>query len=174
MPLKLQSSSGGSVTLDVPVTASNYNLTIPKASGTAMVSGNMPTFRANTYAAQSFSSGTWTKIGYSIVEWDSASCYDNLNNYRFTPNVAGYYQMSGGLLINSNQIIYLVLYKNGSPNTWFAITGSATVRGAWGSGLVYANGSTDYFEMYTYLGGSATLNGDSAQTWFSGYLARAA
>ena len=46
MAIKLQSSSGGSVTLDVPVTASNYSLTIPAKTGTAMVSGNMPAFSA--------------------------------------------------------------------------------------------------------------------------------
>jgi hypothetical protein len=171
MPVKLQSSSGGSVTLDVPVTASNYNLTVPAASGTAMVSGNMPTFRANTPSSQSFSSGTWTKIVYDTKEWDTANCYDT-SLARFTPNVAGYYQISGGLLINSATDVFLTMYKNGSPNSWFAILTPSTARGAWGSTLVYLNGSTDYVEIYVYLGGARILNGSSEQTWFSGVMVR--
>lgn len=36
MAVKLLSSSGGSVTLDVPVTASNFALTLPAANGTVL------------------------------------------------------------------------------------------------------------------------------------------
>ena len=70
MPIKLQSSSGGSVTLDVPVTASNFNVTVPNASGTAMVSGNMPAFSAYLSSNQTPSSNVLTKISFDIEDFD--------------------------------------------------------------------------------------------------------
>jgi hypothetical protein len=135
--------------------------------------GSGPAFRASTTSTQSISSGTWTKIVYDTKEWDTNTNYSTANA-RFTPTVAGYYQLSGGVLVNNNQTIYLVIYKNGVSNTWLALTGTATVRGSWGSALVYANGTTDYFEMYVYLGGAQTLNGSAEQNYFTGALSRAA
>lgn len=43
MPLKLNSTGGGSVTLDTPSTASDYTLTVPGISGTAVVTGSSAT-----------------------------------------------------------------------------------------------------------------------------------
>lgn len=44
MPVKLNSTGGGSVTLDVGSTASNFNLTLPSTTGTvALVSGDLGT-----------------------------------------------------------------------------------------------------------------------------------
>jgi hypothetical protein len=40
MAVKLLSSSGGSVTIDVPVTASNFALTVPAANGTVITTGS--------------------------------------------------------------------------------------------------------------------------------------
>jgi hypothetical protein len=43
MPLKLNSSAGGSVTLDATSTASDFTLTVPAVSGTAVVTGSSAT-----------------------------------------------------------------------------------------------------------------------------------
>jgi len=43
MPLKLNSSGGGSVTLDTPSTASTFTLTVPAITGTAVVTGSSAT-----------------------------------------------------------------------------------------------------------------------------------
>lgn len=43
MPLKLNSTGGGSVTLDTPSTASDYTLTVPGITGTAVVTGSSST-----------------------------------------------------------------------------------------------------------------------------------
>lgn len=137
------------------------------------VVGNGPTFRANTTSNQSIPSGTWTKVVCDTKEWDTNTNYSTANA-RFTPTVAGYYQLTGGFLLNTATDVYATVYKNGSANSWFAIMTPATVRGAWGSCLVYANGTTDYFEMYAYLGAARTLNGGADQTYFSGALVRAA
>lgn len=43
MPVTLKSSGGGSVTMDVPSTASTYTLTLPAATGTVLQSGTAVT-----------------------------------------------------------------------------------------------------------------------------------
>ena len=105
MPLKLNSSGGGSVTLDVPSTASNFTATIPANTGTVVttgstgvvtqtmlagsVAGNGPAFSAYRSTNQAAANNTFTKIQPNVEEFDTNSNYDNTTNYRFTPSVAG-------------------------------------------------------------------------------------
>jgi hypothetical protein len=178
MPLKLQSSSGGSVTLDVPVTASNYTVTVPNATGTAMVSGNMPTFCAYSSNSQSIGNVTWTKIQFNTEEWDTASCFDSTTNYRFTPNVAGYYQFN--VQVEYTTIAsarnMLAFYKNGSEYKRGSDMQASYSIALTGAHLIYCNGSTDYVEVYIYQasGGSLTLSNGSNNNTFTGVLVRAA
>lgn len=183
MPIKLQSSSGGSVTLDVPVTSSNFNVTVPNASGTAMVSGNMPAFSAYKTSNQSYSNNTWTKITYDTEEYDTNS---NFASSTFTPTVAGYY-----LFTARNQFIAdgtgmaeinSAFFKNGS----IAKTGTykyqpAAVTAQFGSNIsavIYCNGTTDYVECYVRTDGSTLYvygsAGAAPYTYFQGILMRAA
>ena len=84
------------------------------------VAGNVvtdaPAFRATLSADQSISSATITKIQLNSESFDTHSLYDNATNYRFTPDVAGYYQVNGSMRCEgtsvTQQILYL--YKNGS------------------------------------------------------------
>jgi hypothetical protein len=48
MPIKLKSSGGGDVTLDVPSTASTYTLTIPAISGNVIASTAVSSSTTNT------------------------------------------------------------------------------------------------------------------------------
>jgi hypothetical protein len=48
MPVKLNSSGGGSVTVDVPSTASTYTATLPAATGTVVVSTAVSASTTNT------------------------------------------------------------------------------------------------------------------------------
>jgi hypothetical protein len=141
------------------------------STGTVMVSGNMPTFSASASAGQTVSNNTQTKItintktGSSLV-WDTNSNFDAVTNYRFTPTVAGYYQVSGYLAAGTGsvntQLVEAVIYKNGSscgiastlvysPTNTFS-SGNSNV-----SGLVYCNGSSDYVELYGRIVGTGTL-----------------
>lgn len=135
-------------------------VTIPSVTGTAMVSGNMPAFSAYYNGSQTnYSAATWTKLTLNAEDFDTASCFDSTTNYRFTPNVAGYYQITltisaaqSGSTTNSNN---LAIYKNGSLYkgvTNVSITGQ--YYGTTISLIIYMNGSTDYVEGYTYMGGS--------------------
>lgn len=182
MTIKLLSSSGGSVTVDIPTTASNYNLTVPAATGTAMVSGNMPTFRAYNNATQSYSSSTWTKVAYQVESWDTANCFDNTTNYRFTPNVAGYYQVNATAYqdwVSSGSVIRLSIYKNGSSHSYIGWSSGSASLGPYDaqgtSDIIYLNGSTDYIEVYVFTNnGTPSIAGSSGGTRFSACLIRTA
>jgi len=183
MPIKLQSSSGGSVTLDVPVTASNFNVTVPNASGTAMVSGNMPAFSAYKTSHQSYSNNTWTKITYDTEEYDTNS---NFASSTFTPTVAGYYLFTARNQFIADGVamaeINSAFFKNGT----IAKTGTykyqpAALTAQFGSNIsavIYCNGTTDYVECYGRTDGSTLYvygaAGAAPYTYFQGILMRAA
>ena len=153
------------------------SLTVQQNGQTLGVYGNIPAFSAYQSSGQSVSSGVFTKVQFQTEEYDTASCYDNATNYRFTPNVAGYYQVNARCDWSFTSGISLVsIHKNGS----FYKVGPLV--GATGSGagttvncLVYLNGSTDYIETYVYQNnGTNTTAADSRYTYFQSFLVKAA
>ena len=177
------SASGtGSMTLAAPVTNSNQTATLPDATGTVMVSGNMPAFSAYGNTNQSVSSSTWTKVQLNAKNFDTANAFDATTNYRFQPLVAGYYQFSGnsGNYSTSSALVVAqtALYKNGAAVYVTAINTSATTQcNTPVSGLIYLNGSTDYVELYGYVNASsgALFATNSFTTMYmTGVLVRAA
>lgn len=141
------------------------------------VAGTGPAFYAYNATTQSIGSGTYTKLQFPTEGFDTASCFDNATNYRFTPNVAGYYQLNAGVYFASaGTPLILPVYKNGALfiESGRVSTGSAgNTLGA--SALVYANGSTDYFEMYAYASAGSTVGSNLALFfWFTGSMVRAA
>lgn len=171
-------SGSGTMTLAGPSTNSNQTITIPDATGTMMVSGNMPAFSAYGNTNQTISNATWTKIIINVKEFDTATCF-NTSNYRFTPNVAGYYFITVAVAAgNTANGVAIAIYKNGSASKTVQNTtlnpgfGNETS----GSALIYANGTTDYFESYCFQGSgtSTTTFGDSTAQYFQAFLARAA
>ena len=182
MSIVLQSTSGGSVTINEPTTASNFTQTLPAATGDVMVSGNMPAFSVSrTGSNQSISNNTATKVQLNTEEYDTNNNFDSTTNYRFTPTVAGYYQINGAIGLNATTmgITIVFLYKNGSSykrGTDIRTTQSGDSVGVVSS-LVYFNGSTDYIELYGYINatvGSPIFVGDAALTYLNGTLVRAA
>jgi hypothetical protein len=180
MSLVLQSTGGGQITIQEPATASNFTATLPAATGTVMVSGNQPAFSAFNSSAQTVTTGTLTKLSANSEEFDTASAYDNATNYRFTPLVAGYYQVDGAVVgtAASLTIILSNLYKNGS--SFKAGSAIALSSGFAGGGLisnlsciVFMNGTTDYLEYYGRVDGTGTCQ-FGANSYFQAVLVRAA
>jgi hypothetical protein len=173
--IKLSTPSSGSISLSPADTASNLTITVPAVTGTMAIQGAaFSAFRSSTQ--QTVSNATWTKIQFDSEEFDTASCYDNATNYRFTPNVAGYYQCNWMIQFDNTvgTLILTILYKNGSAfKRGDAITGGSYSAG--GSALVYMNGTTDYIEAYIYQasGGSRATDG-GASTFFQASMVRAA
>jgi hypothetical protein len=142
------------------------------------VAGNGPAFSAYPSANQSVTSGVFTKVTYDVESFDTNN---NFASSRFTPTVAGYYQINARVTaagFSTNQSV-LSIYKNGNeakrlmqiPNN------TASNISPMGSALIYMNGSSDYLEVYVYQnsGSSQTFLGSYVpEAYFEGFLARAA
>jgi hypothetical protein len=175
----LLGSTSGSIEVAAPAVAGTRTLTVPAASGSFMVSGNMPAFSAYASANQTVSDSTPTKVVFDSEEFDTANCFDSTTNYRFTPTVAGYYQVNS--VVNCSQtalVDYTIwIYKNGSQyKRGFGLGGTFGKVQSPVSTLVYLNGTTDYVEVYIYSDGTgnATVSGDSQNTYFNGSMVRGA
>jgi len=177
--LKLKNPSGGSLNLVSADGASDLTVTFPATTGTAMVSGNMPAFSVYTNDSSGyFNNSTAAKVRFNVENFDTNNCYDT-SNYRFTPNVAGYYNFTCKILNNfgtPGQLI-LYLYKNG--NTLAELHQTTIAQQANGfavSCLGYANGTSDYFEIYYYQdkGNGLGLYTGAHQTFWTGHMVRGA
>ena len=104
-----------------------------------------PCFSARRTTSQTISSNVWTKAALDLEEFDTANCYD-ATTYRFTPNVAGLYQVNGASFVGVNGSA-ICIYKNGLEYKTTGWGGGQTNNI---SGLVYLNGSSDYIELYIY------------------------
>ena len=125
-------------------------VTVPSVTGTAMVSGNMPAFSAYATSTQSISSATFTKITFDTEVFDTNS---NFASSRFTPTVAGYYQVNGNMRCGgtSKTVAVVAIYKNGSNYGYGnQINGTSAIQLVVNE-IVYLNGSTDYVELYGYV-----------------------
>ena len=130
------------------------------ASSVASVGGidNTPAFKAYlTGSSQSIASDTVTKIQFNSELYDTNSCYDNSTNYRFTPTVSGKYFLLAKVRLEAASFtnMELKIIKNGNtsdrvpPNSiWSNLYGTISYTTQFTSGVLEANGSTDYFEVY--------------------------
>lgn len=170
-------NTSGSITLAAPDVARTTTLTLPATSGTVAVNG--PAFSAYQSTGTSMTSGVATKLAFQTEEFDTANCFDSTTNYRFTPNVAGYYQVNFcyALIAATAGLQSIFLYKNGAG---FKTTNQVLVNSAGiitgGSALIYMNGSTDYLEVYAQQGSGGTYNSFAGQpyTYFQASLVRGA
>lgn len=134
-----------------------------------------PVFNVYLSPSQSIPNSTWTKITYQTKLFDTNNNYDNATNYRYTPTVAGYYNLTvcayAGSLGTGDMAI--AIYKNGTI---------VSISDVWGEGLApfglgilttsiqYANGSGDYFEgwIIQHTGGALSLNASPQANYFCG------
>jgi hypothetical protein len=149
---------------------------VTQAKLAAGVAGNGPAFRAYASAGTTVPDATYTKINFASEDFDTNN---NFASSRFTPTVAGYYQINantrfGAMTASSN---FLTIYRNGGGYN----RGSSTSLSSSGynypvvTGLVYCNGTTDYIEIYAYQNsGSSQLTDDGTVYKFTGSLVRAA
>jgi len=140
--------------------------------------GVAPAFSAYAGSNQVITSATYTKLQIQTEEFDTNSNYDT-TNYRFTPTVAGYYQVSGGMgwfSAGTMSIEFVVVYKNGvafKNLNYFNLNTNGVING---STLIYLNGTTDYVELYGYVSSTSTITvqGVQPQTYFQACLVRGA
>jgi hypothetical protein len=185
--IQIAGNTSGTITLDAPNIAGTTVLTLPTANGTILTTANTfaagtgPAFRAGQPSAQTLTNNTWTKISFSTETFDTNNNYDNVTNYRFTPTIAGYYQVN--LRINldgggsSGTAFAVNIYKNGvETSTNFGASLSGGFNGSQVSDVFYMNGSTDYLEPYALQnsGTSKNLVPSIATNTFSAAMIRSA
>jgi hypothetical protein len=150
-------------------------LTVQQNGVTLGTYGNIPAFSAGISGTQSVTSGAYTKIAMSVEEFDTNNNYDT-TNYRYTPTVAGYYQVNIAVGPNGTSVSSAVaaVYKNGSVYKYGPYI-QATNPNSNLACIVYMNGTTDYIEAYAYQTASTASWGTSAtSTYFQAYLVKAA
>ena len=147
------------------------------APGTA---GNGPAFSAYTGTTTTLTANTDVKVVFDTKLFDTNTNYSTANS-RFTPTVAGYYQVSASIQVNywNGTILTVEVYKNGSPYQYGNTAYPQTVGGVRSnvSSLVYLNGSTDYIEIYGYqynAGSNNVVGTSTSGTYFSACLVRSA
>jgi hypothetical protein len=192
------SGAGGIIT-----TADNTGTLQLKSAGTTIATISStglqqnvgaPTFSAYGNITQNISSGTATKIAFNLEEFDTNSNYDSTTNYRFTPTVAGYYQVNLACRYETTTAfttygeILIQIRKNGSAikrgwNSNGPLTNAMNFASSQPSylitqcnAIVYLNGSTDYIEGWfvQYTGQTQTLRADQEISYFQAAMIRSA
>jgi hypothetical protein len=150
-------------------------------SGKQAVNG--PAFSAYaTNTLQTITTDVLTKVLFQTEEFDTANCYANST---FTPNVEGYYQLNAEVRIDGSTgtgEMMIMIYKNGTGyKRGTNQSGTQIAANFWAmqvSSVVYANGTSDYFEIYVQHGAgvsrTVTAVNNSAITWFNGCMVRGA
>lgn len=174
--ITLLGDTSGSIVIDAPAIAGSGTLTLPR--GTATLATDGPSFSAYPSVSTTLPANTDTKITFDVEVFDTNNCFANS---RFTPNVAGYYQVNACASMNFwNGIIYSVLiYKNGSTYQYGQTAYPQTVGGVRASisSIVYCNGTTDYIEIYGWQFSQSSNNvvgASQVSTWFNAALVRGA
>jgi hypothetical protein len=183
MSLVLQSSGGGSVTIQEPTTSSNFTQSLASVTGTLLNSGGgtTPAFMAYPPAAnQSLTNNVWTKVTLSQTTWSVGTTYGySTANSRFTAPVSGYYLFFGSAYFASSTNMTtakLALYNTGSaqfygpfPNGNIAATDALATVSAM---IQLAAG--EYIELYAITAGGtgAVVVQYSSYTYLQGMFVR--
>jgi hypothetical protein len=173
-------NASASTTYLTQVSASTTYLTQASASTTyALKTG--PAFSAwNSTATSIGATPATVKIGFQTEEFDTNNNFDTTLS-RFTPTVAGYYQIDVLItlyLASAGAVFTPILYKNGSEFKFggTALSSAINFPRANISVLVYANGTTDYFEIFAghSMGTAVNTYNVQNQTYFQAAYVRGA
>ena len=125
----------------------------------APISVANPSFKVTLSAPASASHSTYTKIPFDRPMVNIGGYYDNTTNYRFQPQIAGYYQLNLSVMEYSNLDVYdyiLEIRLNGnsiSTGRNRQITPGVTNEDIYASvvtvaDIIHLNGTTDYVEGF--------------------------
>lgn len=149
---------------------------LPQSSIGTNVAGTGPVFSASASTNQSQAVNSFVKVSFNTEAFDTNSNYDSTTNYRFTPQVAGYYQINLCVCIDETASAYgltAAIYKNGSFYSCSTTIGdSLQLTYASTATILFMNGTTDYVEGFAQpLGATNSLLIKGID--FSGGLVRA-
>lgn len=158
-------------------TTGNTALTISE-SGVPQL--NVPAFDVVLSANQSVTAATATVIQLDSVQFDTNNYWD-ASNFRYTPQIAGYYQFNGQVygIASNEDAVFGGFFKNGADTLVRSdirlVPGGtdislAILNFSW---VFYMNGSTDNVQLFIYVNGTTTTAG-AFYSRLSGFLVRAA
>ena len=131
-----------------------------------------PAFSAYSTVGNSVADSTFTKLTSNTTRFDTNT---NYASSRFTPTVAGYYQVNAVIscVASATGFTQVFFYKNGSAY----LNGPAISNATFGpnigaSTLISLNGSIDYVELYIYQ--NSGLTSTLYMKDFNCFLARSA
>jgi hypothetical protein len=151
-------------------TAKIADANITQAKLGTNVAGNGPAFRAWASSQTPITGTVFTKVTLATEDFDTNN---NFSSSRFTPTVAGYYQINGSVYnAAGTSFLQAVLYKNGAANS--SGTGVGTAYISQSSDIIYLNGTTDYIELYAYSASTTNIDTGQNATFMSGCLIRSA
>ena len=171
-PETILTVSSASSTYLTQISASTNYLTQASASSTYLTQisasanfalRNGPAFSAwNSTVTSIGATPATVKIGFQTEEFDTNNNFDTTLS-RFTPTVAGYYQIDALITLavaTAGALFTPILYKNGSEFKFggTALSSAINFPRANISVLVYANGTTDYFEIFAGHSVGSTVN----------------
>lgn len=136
-------------------------------------------FSAKPAVVQQFAPNTTNdaKINLGTENVDSEGWF---SASRYTPQIAGWYQISGCIWYSGSvgiKSVHALLMKNGTQMItgqflgWMTVGNSGQIVSF--SGLVYLNGTTDYVELWGSANSTATVEVLTDTTNFGGYLLKA-
>jgi len=179
--INLGTDTAGNYMVDVSASTGLTVSHTPGEGSTATISlTGGPAFSAYPGTSQTISSGgTLVKVLFETEEFDTGSCF---SSSRFTPTVAGYYQINSTVRFDGGGPgtgeCMIVIFKNGgeAKRGWNS-SGTSFANDFFSmsvSGLIYCNGTTDYIEIYAQQvsGGNRTTSPYFNISYFQGYLAR--
>ncbi len=136
-----------------------------------------PMFQAYPSANQTLTNSTMTKVQCNTENFDPQGCFDNVTNFRFTPNVAGIYRVKGTVAGTGTSVTQVIaaIYKNGSLFHSVPVNPSAAQSSALQSTaelLVAMNGTTDYLELFAQISatsGWSVVGATPLRSFFEAY-----
>ena len=153
--------TSGTITLNAPAVSGTTTLTLPTTSGTILTTANTfgagtgPAFSVYLSANQSITTNTTTKIAFNTELFDTNSNFDT-STYRFTPTVAGYYNVGLTCSYLGTAVTRWIasIFKNGSEFYRVSDSNGDVYLGG-SSQVIYMNGTTDYIEFYGSVSGTS-------------------
>jgi hypothetical protein len=126
---------------------------------------SLPAFSVKKNATQSITAGVYTKVTWQTEVFDTDGKFAS---DRFTPTVAGYYQINasiGGASNSASSDVYVFIYKNGTIYNQGGVTDMPYGIGSV-STVIYLD-TDDYVEVYANVDPTQNIALDE-YTFFSG------
>ena len=160
------------------ITIGQSGETIALGSGASQtLAVNTPSFYAKLSGHGSGGNNTDTLIEFNQTEYDTDSDF-NTTSFRFVPSVAGKYFFILQVKYDINgdsEVVQSTIYKNTTASLIYArkhdydTANQQQMEGV--SGILTANGTSDYFEgrFFQNSGQSRTIRSEKTGTFFMGY-----